>query len=134
MTIDEDLNGDGDYSNDDSDGDGTPDYLQPNIIYDEVEVFNVITPNGDGVHDVLVISGLDENPNNTLKIFNRWGVLVYTTKAYNTEGNVFDGTSEGRVTVNQDKKLPVGTYFYILDYEVSTGESKSISGYIYINR
>lgn len=134
MTIDEDVNGDGDYSNDDVDGDGTPDYLQPNIIYDEVEVFNVITPNGDGVHDVLVISGLDENPNNTLKIFNRWGVLVYTTKAYNTEGNVFDGTSEGRVTVNQDNKLPVGTYFYILDYEVSTGESKSISGYLYINR
>ncbi len=134
MTIDEDVNGDGNYANDDVDGDGTPDYLQPNIIYDEVEVFNVITPNGDGVHDVLVISGLDDNPNNTIKIFNRWGVLVYTTKAYNTEGNVFDGTSEGRVTVNQDNKLPVGTYFYILDYEVSTGESKSISGYLYINR
>jgi len=134
LTIDEDVNGDGNYANDDVDGDGTPDYLQPNIIYDEVEVFNVITPNGDGIHDVLVISGLDDNPNNTLKIFNRWGVLVYTTKAYNTEGNVFDGTSEGRVTINQDNKLPVGTYFYILDYEVATGESRSISGYIYINR
>ena len=126
-TIDEDLNGDGNYANDDSDGNGTPDYLQPNIIYDDVEVFNVITPNGDGVHDVLTISGLDDNPNNTLRIYNRWGVLVYSTKAYNTEGNVFDGTSEGRVTINTDNKLPVGTYFYILDYEVTTG-------YIYINR
>ncbi|MGB5666371.1 MAG: gliding motility-associated C-terminal domain-containing protein, partial [Maribacter sp.] len=133
-TIDEDLNGDGNYANDDSDGNGTPDYLQPNIIYDDVEVFNVITPNGDGVHDVLTISGLDDNPNNTLRIYNRWGVLVYSTKAYNTEGNVFDGTSEGRVTINTDNKLPVGTYFYILDYEVTTGKTKSITGYIYINR
>ncbi len=135
-TIDEDVNGDGDYANDDSDGDGTPNYLQPDLIEteDEVKVFNVLTPNGDGVHDVLKISGLENFPNNTLKIYNRWGVLVYTTKAYDTEGNIFDGTSTGRVTINKDNKLPVGTYFYILDYEQSTGNMKSLSGYIYINR
>ena len=56
------------------------------------------------------------------------------TRAYNTEGNVFNGTSEGRVTVDVDSKLPVGTYFYILDYELPNGETKSLSGYIYINR
>ncbi len=134
MTIDEDLNGDGDYSNDDTDGDGTPDYLQPNVPEEEVEVFNVITPNGDGVHDVLVIGGLQNYPDNTLRIYNRWGVLVYTTKAYNTNGNVFDGTSEGRVTVEKDNKLPVGTYFYILDYVDVTGKTITLSGYIYINR
>ena len=131
---DEDINGNGNFVDDDMDGDGIPEYLEPNIIYNEVVVFNVVTPNGDGVHDVLSISGLEGNPNNTLRIYNRWGVLVYTTKAYNTEGNVFDGTSEGRVTINTDNKLPVGTYFYILDYEESTGNTKSISGYIYINR
>lgn len=134
MTIDEDLNGDGDYSNDDTDGDGTPDYLQPNVPEEQVEVFNVITPNGDGVHDVLVIGGLQNYPDNTLRIYNRWGVLVYTTKAYNTNGNVFDGTSEGRVTVEKDNKLPVGTYFYILDYVDVTGKTITLSGYIYINR
>lgn len=135
-TIDEDVNGDGDYANDDSDGDGTPNYLQPDLIVNEneVEVFNVITPNGDGVHDVLTISGLENFPNNSIRIYNRWGVLVYSTNAYNTEGNIFDGTSSGRVTVNVDNKLPVGTYFYILDYEQSTGNMKSLSGYIYINR
>ncbi|EAQ99865.1 Ig-like domain-containing protein [Maribacter sp. HTCC2170] len=134
LTIDEDLNGDGDYSNDDTDGDGTPDYLQPNAPEEEVEVFNVITPNGDGVHDVLRIGGLQNYPDNTIRIYNRWGVLVYTTKAYNTSGNVFDGTSEGRVTVQQDNKLPVGTYFYILDYVDVTGKTITMSGYIYINR
>lgn len=130
----EDMNTDGDYSNDDVDADGIPDYLEPNFTGDDIEVFNVVTPNGDGIHDVLAINGLENYPNNTIKIYNRWGVMVFMTKAYNTEGNVFDGTSEGRVTVSVDNKLPVGTYFYILDYEDSQGEMKSISGYLYINR
>ena len=114
-TAREDVNGDGDFTNDDADGDGTPDYLEPNLTGNEIEVFNVITPNGDGVHDVLSINGLENYPDNTIKIYNRWGVLVYTTNAYDTEGNIFDGTSQGRVTVAADRKLPVGTYFYILN-------------------
>lgn len=130
----EDTNIDGNYANDDSDGDGIPEYLEPNASEEEIEVFNVITPNGDGVHDVLTITGLENFPDNSIRIYNRWGVMVYNTKAYNTQGNVFDGTSEGRVTVDVDRKLPVGTYFYILDYKNNIDETKSISGYIYLNR
>lgn len=133
-TAREDVNGDGDYTNDDTDADGTPDYLEPNLTGNEIEVFNVITPNGDGIHDVLSINGLENYPNNTIKIYNRWGVLVFTTNAYNTQGNIFDGTSQGRVTVAADKKLPVGTYFYILDYEDTMGNGKTLTGYLYINR
>lgn len=133
-TIDEDLNADGDYANDDSNGNGIPEYLEPNIQDEEIEVFNVITPNGDGIHDVLRIDGLENYPVNTLRIYNRWGVMVYTTNAYNTEGNYFDGSSEGRITVQVEDKLPVGTYFYILEYEDETGNTKSLSGYIYLNR
>ena len=135
-TIDEDLNSNGNYADDDADEDGIPNYLDSDLgqFEEEIEVFNVITPNGDGIHDVLQISGLENYPNNTLKIYNRWGVSVYSTRAYDTEGNFFDGTSEGRVTVDQDRKLPVGTYFYILDYEEPNGEMKTLSGYLYINR
>ena len=135
-TIDEDLNSNGNYADDDSDDDGIPNYLDSDLgeLEEEIKVINVITPNGDGVHDVLRIDGLENYPNNTLKIFNRWGVSVYNTRAYNTEGNIFDGTSEGRATVDQERKLPVGTYFYILDYELPNGEMKTLSGYIYINR
>lgn len=133
-TVDEDYNGDGNYANDDSDNDGTPDYLEPNAIEADIEVFNVVTPNDDGIHDVLAIRGLEAYPNNTIRIYNRWGVQVYVTKAYDTQGNVFDGTSEGRVTIDQESKLPVGTYFYILDYEDNTGAMKSMTGYIYLNR
>ena len=131
---DEDMNGDGNYANDDSDGDGIPEYLEPNLTGDEIEVFNIITPNGDGIHDVLSISGIEDYPDNTIRIYNRWGVLVYTTSAYNTQGNFFDGTSQGRVTVDQNNKLPVGTYFYIFDYQDNTGNQKTLTGYLYINR
>ncbi|MBC7000409.1 gliding motility-associated C-terminal domain-containing protein [Cytophaga sp. FL35] len=130
----EDVNIDGDYSNDDSDNDGIPEYLEPNADEEQIEVFNVITPNGDGVHDVLTIHGLENFPDNSLRIYNRWGVLVYSTQAYNTQGNTFDGTSEGRVTVDVDRKLPVGTYFYILEYKIDNGETKNLNGYIYLNR
>ena len=133
-TIDEDMNADKNYANDDSNGNGIPEYLEPNILEEEIEIFNVITPNGDGIHDVLTIAGLENYPVNTIRIYNRWGVLVYTTNAYNTEGNVFDGSSEGRVTIQVENQLPVGTYFYILDYEDTIGNSKSLSGYIYLNR
>ncbi len=132
-TIDEDMNNDNNYANDDADTDGFPDYLD-RPTPDQIEIFNVITPNGDGIHDTLTITGLESYPINTLRIYNRWGVLVYTTNAYNTEGNVFDGTSTGRVTVQVDNKLPVGTYFYILDYQDENGNGQSQSGYIYLNR
>ena len=135
-TIDEDLNGDGDYANDDTDNDGTPNYLDSDLEPTDtaIEVFNVITPNGDGIHDVLRIENIENYPNNTVKIYNRWGVLVFQTRAYNSSGNVFDGTSEGRVTVDQDSRLPVGTYFYIIDFEDDSGNMQQLSGYIYINR
>ncbi|NKI33436.1 gliding motility-associated C-terminal domain-containing protein [Croceivirga thetidis] len=136
LTMDEDINNDANFANDDWDEDGTPDYLDidvenPEVV--EIEVFNVITPNDDGVHDVLKIDNLDNYPNNTVRIYNRWGVMVFQTKAYNTEGNVFDGKSQGRVTIEEDNKLPVGTYFYIIDYEDDRGEMKQLTGYIYLN-
>lgn len=136
-TIDEDLDQDGNYANDDSNGNGIPNYLDPDLgetTVETVDVINVITPNGDGVHDVLAINGLENYPNNIVKIYNRWGVMVFQTRAYDTVGNVFDGTSQGRVTVDQDNKLPVGTYFYIIEYQDETGSMKQLTGYLYINR
>ncbi|TMM56337.1 T9SS type B sorting domain-containing protein [Maribacter algarum] len=134
-TIDEDINEDGDYANDDTDNDGTPDYLDPDAppIFEDVEVFNVVTPNGDGAHDYLIITGLDVRLNNTLEIYNRWGVLIYSTTSYNTNGNTFDGRSQARATYSSGEKLPVGTYFYILNYEDLDGTNKSLSGHIYLN-
>ena len=65
----------------DDDDDGTPDFLEENNgnpdAEDGIEVFDIVTPNGDGLNDVFVIRGIEQFPNNTMRIYNRWGVLVY---------------------------------------------------------
>ncbi|WP_273567698.1 gliding motility-associated C-terminal domain-containing protein [Maribacter halichondriae] len=134
-TIDEDMDQDGNYANDDFDGDGTPDYLDSDlpIEIDEVEVFNVVTPNGDGVHDILTITGLEVRPENKLRIYTRWGILIYYTESYNTLGNYFDGTSQVRPVGGKENKLPTGTYFYLFEYTDTDGSSKKLSGHLYLN-
>jgi len=132
-TTDEDINNDADYANDDSDGDMAPDYLDPDM-GEEVEVFNIVTPNNDGYYDELQIRGLEDFPENSITIFNRWGNEVFHTEDYGVRNNVFRGESEGNLTVSQSEGLPTGTYFYILNYSDGTSPAKSLSGYIYLNR
>lgn len=98
----------------------------------DVIVFNGISPNGDGINDTFQIKGINQYPDNTVEIYNRWGVKVYETKSYNENDNVFKGYSDGRSTVNKGEKLPTGTYFYILKYN-KNGKGMDKSGYLYIN-
>jgi len=93
-----------------------------------LSVYNEFSPNNDGVNDLFTIDCIEQYPNNTLNVFNRWGNTVYKKKGYD---NTWDGTSNGRATVNASRKLPVGTYYYVLD--LGDG-SKPKKGWIYINR
>ncbi|MCM5662722.1 Ig-like domain-containing protein [Galbibacter mesophilus] len=99
---------------------------------EEIRVHQLVSPNGDGQNDELKIYGIENYPNNSVKIFNRWGVLVYETESYGQGNNVFRGYSEGRVTVSQKNKLPVGTYYYVIDY-IQDQHTKNMAGYFYIN-
>ncbi|MGB5419096.1 gliding motility-associated C-terminal domain-containing protein, partial [Algibacter sp.] len=93
-------------------------------------VINEFSPNGDNFGDTLIITCIDNYPNNKLEIYNRWGNIVYLKRHYkNDEG--WDGTSNGRVTLNEKDKLPEGTYYYVLD--LGDG-SEPKAGWIYINR
>ena len=138
-TPDEDVDGDGDPTNDDSDGDGTPDYLDP--VDDTpppptdgaIIVNQMVTPNGDGKNDFLFIRGVSNARNNTLRIFNRWGVSVYEGSNYNNINNVFDGRSRGRSTISVEDFLPSGVYFYIFEYDSDEGRITD-SDYFYISR
>jgi len=83
---------------------------------------------------VLIISGLSNTESNDIRIYNRWGVLVYETSQYGENGNVFRGFSNGRVTVKSNDGLPAGTYYYVLNYKIAeTGKEVSRAGYLYIN-
>ncbi|MBE7649005.1 Ig-like domain-containing protein, partial [Tenacibaculum finnmarkense] len=95
--------------------------------------YNIMTPDNDGENDSFFISCIDrpEYANNTVEIFNRWGNTVYKASGYNNESVSFKGISNGRTTLVVDEKLPVGTYYYVID--LGDG-SKAKAGWLYINR
>lgn len=101
-----------------------------------MEVFNAVTPNGDGFNDELVLNGIECYPGNSVEIYNRWGVLVYETKEYNSNGNTFKGISEGRVNIKGDNKLPTGTYYYSIKYTFDLGNGVTYpteqTGYLHL--
>ncbi len=72
----------------------------PNIIID-----NGFTPNNDGKNDTWIIDNSDKFPNCVVEVFNRWGVLLFTSApGYPVPWN-------GRYN-GQD--IPVGTYYYVI--------------------
>lgn len=69
---------------------------------------NTFTPNGDGINDIWDIQGLDETA--LIKIFNRYGTMLYQSKGYVIP---WSGTYKG-------KRLPTGTYYYIITTKNNT--------------
>ncbi len=71
----------------------------------------LVTPNGDGRNDVLEIPELEQSPNNTVRIFDRFGLKVFEKDNYTNE---FDGfATTGSFVINKEEGLPSGVYFYI---------------------
>jgi gliding motility-associated-like protein len=85
-----------------------------------------MTPNGDGINDRLVIEGIENSPNNTLQIFNRYGILVYSKQNYIDE---FDGISNRESVISQGSGLASGIYFYII---VLDDLKQKHQGYLYL--
>jgi gliding motility-associated-like protein len=85
---------------------------------------NAFSPNGDGFNDTWKMEGFKLFNTVSVKIFNRWGQLVFESSDPNAE---WDGTNK------KGKDLPVGTYYYIIDYSTDS-YSKKISGPITIIR
>ncbi|TND07960.1 MAG: PKD domain-containing protein [Bacteroidetes bacterium] len=71
------------------------------VIPAEIVPPNVFTPNGDGVNDMLTFTYLEYFPDNTLRIFNRWGNMIYEKSSYQNDWNA--------------KDISDGTYYYLLE-------------------
>ncbi|MER3374685.1 MAG: cadherin-like domain-containing protein [Allomuricauda sp.] len=142
-TEDTDTDGDGIGNNsdtdDDNDGDSDEDELANNTDpLDDTSFFvpeeedtpvtptlvpaQAFTPNGDGNNDAWIIPGIDNYPNNVVKVYNRWGHEVLTTRSYK---NDWEGFYKGR-----SEKLPAGSYLYVID--LGDG-SAPLQGWIFIN-
>ncbi|OUS01471.1 hypothetical protein A9Q86_06730 [Flavobacteriales bacterium 33_180_T64] len=77
-----------------------------------------ISPNNDGMNDTFNLSSYQVSK---LEIFNRLGTLVYSKTNY---------TDEWHGQTNDGDELPVGTYFYTMEYE----NGKRRSAWVYIQR
>jgi len=81
---------------------------------DNIFVVSGFTPNGDGKNDYFAIKGLENYKFNEIKIFNRWGNMVYTTISYKN-----DWAGNG---------LDMGTYMYSLRVVDMKGKERIITG------
>ena len=83
------------------------------------------SPNGDSINDVFDILYLDDlYPNFKLSIYNRYGNILYKGDINSPK---WDGTER-----NKDSALPVGVYFYILEF--NDGEREPLQGRVYLSR
>jgi gliding motility-associated-like protein len=86
-----------------------------------VTIPNAFSPNNDRVHDHWEITNLSGYPGCVVKVFNRYGQIVFESKGYGTSWN---GSSKG-------KELPMGTYYYIINLG---DDSKPMTGAVTIIR
>ena len=85
---------------------------------------NVFTPNSDGVNDLfapIVYNGITKS---SIKIFNRWGNLVYTSNDLNLGWN-------GKTKSNDCSE---GVYFWIINYDGENSKKTSIKGAVTLLR
>jgi gliding motility-associated-like protein len=141
---DNDADGLGDACDNDDDNDGVLDgYDNCPFIYNpgqedidkdgigdicdlvEINVSEAITPNGDGVNDTWFINNIEKYPNNSVKVYNRWGDLIFSKNNYQNDWN---GTY-----VNDGNNIPDSSSYY---YQIDLDGNGSIDfkGWIYTTK
>lgn len=100
-----------------------------------VTAYEGISPNGDGLNDtwyVNNIDGVDIKGNrwfggNKVRIFNRWGDMVYSKDAYSNDDEPWDGTNKGQ-------ELPDGVYYYTIDLGIEVNGVRVVKGFILLKK
>ena len=135
LTRFEDLNMDGNWSDDDIGHPGQPEYL---YFGRDCELFvpEAFSPNNDNVHDYFQIYCMDSYPNAVIYIYDQVGNKVYQKDHY---GNVeywksaehawWDGKTTNRSVASNGGMVPQGTYYYVL--VLGNGEVKK--SYVFVS-
>jgi len=98
------------------------------------DISKVVTPNGDGFNDTFKV-GNDPSAAGgckyLVKIFNRWGKMVFQSDNYQ---NNWEGRHDGSgMQIGSNNELPTGTYYYVVNIIDSTGNTLTpMTGYIYL--
>jgi gliding motility-associated-like protein len=80
-----------------------------------IRIPNAFTPNGDGREDTWQIEFIEQFPDNTVSVFNRWGTRIFSTDNY-SRANEWRGDINGQ-------PAPVGTYYYVIVTKGPLGRS-----------
>ena len=86
--------------------------VEREFVCDEGELVNAFIPNSsDPYSNKWIIEFLyyDQNSENTVTIFNRWGDILQTINNYDNVNNYWDGKN------NNNQYLPAGTYFFTIE-------------------
>ncbi|AHJ97026.1 T9SS type B sorting domain-containing protein [Hymenobacter swuensis] len=82
-----------------------------------IRIPNAFTPNGDGRDDTWQIEFIEQFPDNTVTVFNRWGNKIFSMNNY-SRANEWRGDINGQ-------PAPVGTYYYVVVTKGPLGRSYS---------
>ncbi len=96
---------------------------------DHVYIPSVFSPNNDGHNDRFYIRGNGIKSIRSLRVFNRWGQLVFERR--NIQAGDAAAGWDGRF---KDAPVPTGTYVYTADLECDTGAVFSLKGTLIIIR
>lgn len=127
-TLDEDMNMDKDFSNDDFGHPGQPEYL---YIGRDCDLFipNAFSPNGDNVHDYFQIYCIDQYPDAKMYIFDQMGNTLFEKEHYGNlefwgtaEEAWWDGSTTNRSALVDGDKVTSGTYYYV--FKLGNGITK----------
>lgn len=94
-------------------------------IVSKLYLANVFSPNGDGRNDLWRIPKEYLFPDLEIEIFNRWGALVWSAKG-DKAARGWDGRS------NNGKHLPIGTYWYVIKFNINSDDWKPLTGSVTI--
>ncbi len=97
----------------------------------DVIISKAITPNGDGINETFDIMGIDLcGFEANVKIFNRWGALMFESDNYQVGENQGSWTGKAKSSIGNAETAPNGTYYYIVTLKNSG--LKPFTGPIYL--
>ncbi len=103
------------------------------VLKNRTEIISVgnflVTPNGDGNNDTLLIPETKLSPNNSIQIYDRFGLKIFDKNNYTNEFSGFPNIDN--LIISKNEGLPSGIYFYILSLE---DLNLNFQGFLYLNR
>lgn len=92
------------------------------IVGEAIEFYNAISPNGDNINDTWEILGIQKFPRAEVNIYDRWGQNIFRSIGY---ASPWDGSNRG-------KKLPTGSYYYVIELNSPVVYIEPYTGFISI--